>query len=159
MSEYDDYLEDFSLGGNDNEYSDSNIKRIVIPGNNKYTKNKPVVSLDNFVEIPTSCIVHLHNSYLKFLDKTTMVLNSGGFLVSVDKNNTVLRLPGKKENIQVLLNNCVWYVKNDNPNYLSIQSLIMDRNKIIADTKQLKRKMEEFEIYKKSFSNVKKFSG
>jgi hypothetical protein len=130
------------------------FRKIIIPG--KKTKNSsskhstPLVSLEDFVEIKSLYLIHLHNSYIKYTDTLTNITNSGGFVVSVNNDSVVLRLPGKKEeqNESIPLNTTIFYVKNTNLNYISIQNLILERNKLDFDRSQLTRQIYEFEKYK-----------
>lgn len=122
---------------------------IVIPGKkSKNNKNSsPQVSLEDFIEIKSNYLMHLHNSYIKYTDKITNIVYSGGFITSVDSEFVHIRLPGNKESVvhPVPLNTSIFYVKNTNLNYQSIQKLIMERNKLEHEKKQLQNKIIEFE--------------
>lgn len=132
-------------------------RKIIIPG--KKNKNKgssvhiPIVSLEDFTEIKCGYLRHLHNSYIKYTDTISNITYSGGFIVSVDTDSVSIRLPGKKDEMLsiVQFDTSIFYVKNTNLNYLSIKSLILERNKLDFEKNKLQQKMLEFEEYKTNF--------
>lgn len=101
----------------------------------KSSKEKKEVSLDGFVEIHYTYLVHIHNSWIRYLDKETDIIHSGGFLNKCDFETSVkiiyLRIPSKNEVIELETNkNIICYVKSDNLNYQSIKPFV-DENKRI----------------------------
>lgn len=100
----------------------------------KSNKTKEV-SLDGFVEIPYNYLVHLHNSWIRYLDKESDIIHSGGFLNSCDFDTSVkivyLRIPSKNQVTELeITKDIVFYVKKDNLNYQSIKPFIEENKRI-----------------------------
>lgn len=101
----------------------------------KTSKKTKEVSLDGFIEIPFTYLVHLHNSWIRYMDKENDIIYSGGFLNSCDFDSSVkiiyLRIPSKNQVIELqITKQIVFYVKNDNQNYQSIKPFIEENKRI-----------------------------
>lgn len=106
------------------------------------------VSLDGFVEIPYTYLVHLHNSWIRYMDKESDIIHSGGFLNSCDFDTSVkivyLRIPSKNEVIELeITKDVVFYVKKDNLNYQSIKPFIEENKRIRFEYNSLLAKYQE----------------
>lgn len=109
------------------------IKSIIIPakkGYNNKTKNTVLSIDDSFVEVDFKYLKHLHSSYIKYSNKISGEISSGGFLQSVTKESIVLRLPAKSETDTVQGSTNIFYIKADHPNYISLRELILWENNL-----------------------------
>jgi chaperonin cofactor prefoldin len=78
---------------------------------------------------------------------------TGGFLVKCTKDKAFLRVPAKKEIFEIdIIPEIRFYVKNDDPNYLSITELEVEKSKVkfmfnkLNDREQkLNKKIESLE--------------
>jgi hypothetical protein len=102
-------------------------------GSGKGTGN-PVFTLDGFTEVKSEYLIHLHGAWLKYIDNETKNCYSGGFLVSCDFMTSVptitIRVPSKSELIEIQVKNKSWYIKKDAPNFLSLQDLIKEKDRV-----------------------------
>jgi hypothetical protein len=105
------------------------VKRILVPIKQRKIDIKEDPLLD-FVEIKSSYLKHLHGSYIKWSKGD--LINSGGFVQTVNKDCAVFRTPSKKDsdNEIVYFDGVIFYVKKGNLNYQSISELIIEREKI-----------------------------
>lgn len=131
-----------------NESNDINIKTIIIPsnvpkpkikqstskltkGNGEINDNTLAFSLEGYSEIKAEYLVHLHGAWVKYVDKTNKNCFKGGFLNSIDLNEKIiyLRIPQRSEIIEVNIDNMYFYVKSDLPNFISLQNMILEKQK------------------------------
>lgn len=89
---------------------------------------KIVFSLDGFIEVNYKLLLHLHGAWIKYYDIINKNYYSGGFLISCDFLTSVptidLRVPSKSEIFQIEVINKKFFIKKDNPNYISLQELV-----------------------------------
>jgi hypothetical protein len=98
----------------------------------KLSKVSQKTQLEDFVKIEPRYLIHLHSSWLKYTEIETGICHTGGFLVSCDFNTSVptvlLRIPSKKEIIEIETKKHEWYVKKNLPNYISILNVLIIPN-------------------------------
>jgi hypothetical protein len=125
----------------DSEY-DTDIKKIVIQKKSRGSSNLKRVDLDGHIEIKFEYLKHLHGSYIKFSNNITQIVSSGGFIQNVSKITVTLRQPAKQDTlvIQDPLDH-TFYVKDDNPNYLSLRELLILKENLEYREKQLQYKL------------------
>lgn len=104
-----------------------------------------VPSLDGFVEIPYNYLVHMHNSWIRYMDKENDIIHSGGFLNSCDFYTSVkmiyMRIPSKNQVIELqITKDLVFYVKNENLNYQAIKPFIEENKRIRFEYNNLSAK-------------------
>ena len=87
-------------------------------------QGKVVFSLDGFIEVEYKLLLHLHGAWIKYYDTINKNYYSGGFLISCDFLTSVptidLRVPSKSEIFQIEVTNKKFFIKKDNPNYISL---------------------------------------
>jgi hypothetical protein len=118
------------------------IKKIIIHKKSSKNSTTKKVLLEGHIEIKFEYLKHLHGSYIKFSNNITHLVNSGGFIQSVTENSVTLRQPAKQDTlvIQDPLDH-TFYVKDDNPNYLSLRELLILKENIEYREKQLQYKL------------------
>jgi len=141
---------------------------IVIPSKKRAGSTKEVstiskkspnkVDLENYVEIKTKYLKHLHGSWVKYFDLSSEEYNTGGFIYRVNSDYIFLRIPSMQEHQSVALHNKTFYIKRDNENYNSLQDLMIliegaefKLKKITEREDYLKKRMNEFEKNKQIF--------
>ncbi len=132
----------------------------------EFKKNESVkAELLNYNEVHSDYLKHLHGSWIKFLDLNTNLYNSGGFLSKIDLNVATFRVPASKDEINVNIDDKIFYVKKDNENYIALQDFLVFKehikyneqelqkreNNLEKQTKFLEQRILEFEKLKKNF--------
>lgn len=114
--------------------------------------NKPCSSnvvLTDFVEIKSKYLRLLKNTWIKYKDNSGDFY-SGGFLIDVSEDYVSLR------NIQQKIFNVeksthIFYCKSNTENYLSVQEIIIERQKLSREKFLFNQEKIKFNQYKKEF--------
>jgi chaperonin cofactor prefoldin len=132
-----------------------NIKVVVSGRGSRSKQVVPVIKeiSDDFMMLNTESLKHLHKSWIKVSSDKFSLEATGGFLVKCTKDKAFLRVPAKKEIFEIdIIPEIRFYVKNDDPNYLSITELEVEKSKVkfmfnkLNDREQkLNKKIESFE--------------
>jgi hypothetical protein len=107
------------------------------------------VNLTDFVEIKTKYLKLLKNTWIKYRDDEGNFY-SGGFLIEISEDYICLR------NIQQKIFNIdrkstVFYCKNNTENYLAVQGIIIENQKLSHERYLLNHERIKFEQEKKDF--------
>lgn len=128
---------------------------INIPIKTKKSKSKPVKlnPLDGYIELKPWCIKYFHGCWLKCIKKPNKEYNSGGFLVKIEHGFVFLRVIQNPELIKFCINEYTFFSKKDSENYISMQEIELDKEKLKREYKKLnqeiiKNKKKEIRILK-----------
>jgi hypothetical protein len=125
---------------------------------NKASRKSEVIKeiSDDFVIITPWFLNHLHRSWIKVSSKTNSLEVNGGFLVKCEPEKVYLRVPAKKEIYEIdISDDILFYVKNDDLNYIAMTELEVKKSKIDFLMNALKEKEDKLDKKIKSFEKMK----
>ncbi len=136
---------------------------------NKTSKKSSPIKLDGQIELKTECLKYFHGSWIKCIHKITKEYNPGGFLTKIDYNSVFLRKIQTTDLLELNIQDYIFFVKQDNEQYIAMQQIEIEKEKNKLDSKMLQYKLKkiaekekkflerrtEFEKERNSFENVK----
>lgn len=122
------------------------------------TKNSnpcKILKLEGYINIEVECLKYFYGCWLKFINKKTKEQNPGGFLMSIKDSTVYIRTVRSPEHYEVNLDEQLWFVKNDTPQYHSMQEFILDKQEIKHEKQKFKKEKEKLYNNKKIFLHEK----
>jgi|GEM_PF-5132057 hypothetical protein len=135
---------------------------IKIPGNIARGKETIMTEIsDDFIMIEKTFLKFLHRSWIKVDNKEKILDVNGGFIVKCTENSVFLRVPAKKDTFEIKFDeDTFFYIKNDDPNYISLAEIKVEKSRIdftvkrlVEKEKYLQKKIQEIENLQKSVSS------
>ena len=136
--------------------------KVIVNSGNKRTSNKNVSVVkeisDDFVMIKSEFLKHLHRSWIKINSEKFSLDATGGFLVKCESSRVSLRVPAKKEIFEIKIDPDIYfYVKNDDPNYLSLLEFEIEKSKVKFVLDNLKEREKKLDQKIKAFEKMQHF--
>ena len=104
----------------------------------------------NFVEMSTKYLKLFKNSWVKYQDRHTLEVFSGGFLIDLTESHVILRNIQQKV-FEIDKREFIFLCKNDTENYKAVQEIIIEKQKLARERFELNKEKAQFLEEKKKF--------
>lgn len=131
---------------------------ITIPiGKNRKLSSKKSgpIKLDGQIEVKTECLKYFHGSWIKCIHKITKEYNPGGFLTKIEYSSIFLRRIQTAELLELNSLDYVFFVKQDNEQYIAMQQIELEKEKNKLESRMLQHKLKKVEEQEKKYLTLR----
>jgi hypothetical protein len=107
------------------------------------SKKSGPIKLDGQIEVKTDCLKYFHGSWIKCIHKVTKEYNPGGFLTKIEYNAVFLRRIHSADLLELNSLDYIFFVKQDNEQYIAMQKIELEKEKNQLDSRVLKCKFKK----------------